>query len=109
MAAPENAHHLGRAPVINSLKYSALASGEGRIELAFSIVDYQEDRQSLELIGKESGGETLDEEPCPGYGTEIIRGIIQSDLQGYANLCYPSQGAHHRFRIKLQNDELNVV
>lgn len=95
--------------LINSLKYGSLASEKGRIELAFSIVDRQENRHSLELIWTESGGEALDEEPRPGIGTEIIRGIIKSDLQGSANFCYPNQGAHHRFRIQLQCDELNVV
>lgn len=95
--------------LINSLKYGALASEEGRIEIALTNVDRQEDRQTLEMIWTESGGEALDEEPRPGIGTEIIRGIIQSDLQGCAKLSYPSRGAHHRFRIQLPCDELKVV
>jgi two-component sensor histidine kinase len=86
----------------NSLKYGALKSPTGRVDVQWNVVDAAEGaNRRLELTWRESGGPPIDAAPAPGQGTGLILGFVRSELRGMAELSYPPQGAAHRFQLNL--------
>jgi PAS domain S-box-containing protein len=82
----------------NSLKYGALASPTGLIDVTWAVHDgHDMNAAAIEMTWTERGGPPIESEPQPHLGTSLIRGFMRSDLRGQATLEYPLQGASHRF------------
>ncbi|MCC6320639.1 MAG: MASE1 domain-containing protein [Phycisphaerales bacterium] len=108
--------------VVNSLKYGALASSDGRVRLKWSAepdgaglrirFTWREmpssrvsppPRNSHDLLpdGHHANGEGIRRS-----GLDLIAGLIRSDLRGSAKFSFPPDGALHSFDVHLQ-DALN--
>ncbi len=88
--------------VTNCLKYGAMKSESGRVEISWSTQPATEFSQSiLSLEWKESGGPTIEFEPSLSTGTTLIMGLARSELLGHADLSFPREGARHSILITL--------
>lgn len=88
--------------IANSLKYGALGSKRGHVDLRWTIGDTVSAKGvDLELTWDEHGGPEIDKEPTPGQGTGLIVGFVRTELRGAATLGYPRTGACHRFSLCL--------
>ena len=86
----------------NSLKYGALRTRSGKVEVRWSI-DETAAHHSIpfKLIWRESHGPPILSDPTPGQGTGLIEGFVRTELRGTVELCYPREGAAHRFLLQL--------
>jgi PAS domain S-box-containing protein len=86
----------------NSLKYGALRTVPGRVELTWTVSETRtNDGRRFELSWRESGGPPITAAPTTGQGTELIQGFVRTELRGVAHLSYPATGAFHRFILNL--------
>lgn len=88
---------LGQAPVslamvlhelmTNSAKYGALSEPDGRVSLAWTT-------QGTEVVLRwsRSGGPPVSPPAKAGFGTRLIRGIVQSELRGSIRIDYNRTG-----------------
>jgi two-component sensor histidine kinase len=97
---------------MNSLKYGALSTKNGRLFIDWRLTDddaEQSSDQRLELTWRESGGPPVaDDQPKPGIGTGLIDGLVRHELDGTATLTYPPQGALHQFVFRLAANPLTT-
>lgn len=94
--------------IVNSTKHGAMSVPGGTVRVTWSIEPTAADESTpadqsrvLTIDWTEQGGPPIESEPSPGYGTSLVEGLIEFDLQGSATLSYPSDGVHHRLRINL--------
>lgn len=99
----------------NSLKYGALKTDQGRINISWSIPHSNDSAKQIQLDWSESHGPEVKEDPTPHLGSQIIEGIVTSELGGQVQFSYPPQGAQHRFVLTLdtvdkspENEKLNA-
>ena len=99
----------------NSLKYGALRSSAGAIGVDW-IVERSGDATGsatggadgathVQMSWRESGGPALGDDPPEGAGTQLMRGLIKTELRGTLELSYPRDGAWHRIMITLDAPE----
>lgn len=78
----------------NALKYGALSTREGRVEVRWRV-EGSGDSQTLTLDWTESGGPAVAQPSRVGFGSRLIRmGLAGS---GGADLCYDATGLKARF------------
>lgn len=85
----------------NSFKHGALKSDLGRIRIAWEADDSQDQGVSLRWDWQESGGPVIEVKPTPGGGSNLIEGLIRSELNGSVELAYPRTGARHRMTMQV--------
>lgn len=85
--------------VTNSLKYGALTSPSGRINVICETSDEPDQSRLVTLWWRESGGPPIEHTPSAGVGTTLIKGLATADLRGEVELTYPREGAVHRLRF----------
>ena len=74
----------------NALKHGALSVEEGRLSIAWSYVTPGE---SLSLEWQEFGGPPVTGEPgSHGFGTVLLRQVVESQLGGTLDLLWPPSG-----------------
>jgi two-component system CheB/CheR fusion protein len=84
----------------NAAKYGALRGSAGRVELRWEQLNGTGgDRLAFHWC--ERDGDPIDPPDREGLGTQLVRGLVESDLRGQVELSYPSEGAAHRFTITL--------
>lgn len=87
--------------LVNSVKHGALKLDTGRVHLSWRHDDSAADPGRLRLSWRESGGPMIEVKPAPGSGTELIAGLVRTELQGEPEMTYPRQGAQHAFVIHI--------
>ena len=84
----------------NSIKHGALGTRGGRVELEWEPDPAAGDGR-CRLRWRESGGPPIAGDPGSGLGSELITGLVRSDLRGDVELGYRPGGVDHRFTINL--------
>jgi two-component system CheB/CheR fusion protein len=85
----------------NSLKHGALGAAGGAVDVSWDEAAADADASPLTLRWEESGGPPIATQPAPGFGTDLIEGLLGSELRGRAQFTYPPRGARHEFLITL--------
>ena len=79
----------------NAVKYGALSSSEGRIEIAWSQAD-----DTIEIMWKESGGPKIATPTRTGFGTKLIDATVKG-LNGSAEREFGENGFSCRITMRL--------
>lgn len=88
----------------NSLKYGALSSSEGHIEVEW-VVEPNGDSSQLNIRWQEKAGENGSERPTRrGFGSELIERMVPYELGGSAALRVDGDATVCSFSIPLSND-----
>jgi PAS domain S-box-containing protein len=87
--------------MINSLKYGALGVEQGRVRISWEMHAEEDAARRLLLRWQDVGGPPIENEPEPGVGTGLLRGLVKSELHGSAELTYPREGVSHTLEIAL--------
>ena len=78
----------------NAVKYGALSTAEGGVDLSWSAEPSPEPRQSsnLHLVWREHGGPPVDEPAGRGFGSKLIERGLASAIGGVATLTFAREG-----------------
>lgn len=75
----------------NAAKYGALSSPSGRIDLTWTVIDgVKPDR--LRVRWEESGGPPVNQPTRVGFGTQLIKRVLASEIAGTVELDYQTTG-----------------
>ena len=86
----------------NSLKYGALMKPGGKVSIQWTVDEEAgSDERVLLLTWQESDGPPIPSPPQTGQGSQLILGFSRTELRGEVELTYPSDGACHRFKFRL--------
>ena len=88
----------------NAAKYGALACGDGRVMVDWSISDQKSPR--LHITWREAGGEPIPEPERRGFGTRLIERNVRHDLHGTVQLSYPPEGFCAEISLPLETETL---
>jgi two-component sensor histidine kinase len=72
----------------NAIKYGALATETGRVEVTWAV----EDGNQVRLLWKESGGPTANPPDQKGFGLQLIETLCPFELQGTAEVRFVPDG-----------------
>lgn len=86
----------------NAVKFGALSSPGGRVELGWSVVA-NGSRPALRIEWTESGGPLIEPRARSGFGTRLIEQGVETELGGTASLNFASEGL--RCEIKVPMDD----
>lgn len=89
----------------NAAKYGSLSTPEGTISIEWRL----DPKQQLHLSWIESGGPPITDPPQPGFGTSLIRGVIEHELAGSVGIEYPQEGLSCTMIIPMESQSLNVI
>lgn len=89
----------------NAAKYGALAAGDGRVFVDWSIPDLREPR--LVLKWRENGGPPAAPPARRGFGSRLIERNVRHDLAGDVKVVYASDGFSAEISIPLNRDDKN--
>jgi two-component system CheB/CheR fusion protein len=81
----------------NACKYGALSNSTGRVDVAWAVRPDQNGK-TFELSWKESGGPRITAPSRSGFGTSVIRHVIETQLRGKVRLDYASEGLSWQLR-----------
>jgi PAS domain S-box-containing protein len=89
----------------NAAKYGALSNPDGRVEISWSR---RENGTSLRLDWREFGGPPVVVPANAGFGSRLIRSLIEKELTGEVALDFPKDGVHCAMTVPLRllGDEL---
>jgi two-component sensor histidine kinase len=79
----------------NALKYGALSGDEGRVEVAWRVLDEGDERR-LCLEWTESGGPPVTPPARRGFGSRLVERSLARDMQGEVSLSFEPQGVRCR-------------
>lgn len=85
----------------NAIKYGALSTPTGRIEIAWKLIGHGD--QSVELVWRERGGPRIDRKATTGFGTTLIDRVVSSDLHGSSHLDFDPAGISCTISFQLQS------
>ncbi|QQE13660.1 transporter substrate-binding domain-containing protein [Planctomycetota bacterium] len=84
----------------NAAKYGALSCKDGEVEFTWERID----DCYVWLRWKERGGPRIDEPGYTGFGTKLIKGLVEFELQGDVKMDYQEDGLVCELKIKLISD-----
>jgi two-component sensor histidine kinase len=84
----------------NAIKYGALASPEGRIDVAWTI-DAGAEPAMLDIAWRESGGPAVAAPTRRGFGSRMIERGLAHELNGVARLTFNAEGVACHMRLPL--------
>lgn len=76
----------------NSMKYGALSSHNGRVQISWSDIATESGERTLRLVWAESGGPPVRAPSSTGFGTTIIKRHAAAAFGGRADAEYPVEG-----------------
>ena len=78
----------------NAVKYGALSTVQGRVDLSWTITQHAEAGGSpkLELVWREHGGPPVELPAKRGFGSKLIERGLASAIGGHATLSFPCEG-----------------
>lgn len=94
VAAPAAAQALSMAIfelTANALKYGALSTASGRVDIQWSV-NQPDGRRLFNMSWRESGGPTVQKPETTGFGHSIIRDMVARSLDGEASLEFAASG-----------------
>ncbi len=89
----------------NAVKYGALKTSEGRIEISAKI---DEDEGRLRLRWKEKGGPPVETPTRRSFGMQLIEKSFMSQLSGNALVSFNPMGVVCEFDIPLAAIQMNM-
>ena len=89
----------------NAVKYGALATENGRIDIRWRVAATDDDTRVLALEWRESGGPPVAETRRSGFGTRLIAGGISRELGGTVDLTFPPDGVRCALRVPLDEPD----
>lgn len=89
----------------NSQKYGALATGDGHLEIDWTVQAARDQGPLLRLQWRERGGPAITRPVREGVGTGLIQGLMRTELCGEAVLRFPAEGAQHELTGRLDQPE----
>ncbi|MDE2184258.1 MAG: PAS domain S-box protein [Alphaproteobacteria bacterium] len=89
--------------VTNALKYGALSSPRGRVDISWRVHRADESAR-LEFQWIESNGPTVAPPLKRGFGTKFIEGGIEADLQAEVRLQFDPRGVRCTIRAPLKQE-----
>lgn len=88
----------------NAQKHGALSAQDGRIDIACRFAEDDKGQAMLCLRWTERGGPAPSTPHEPGNGTQLIAGVVRSDLRGEIRFRWPPQGADHELSFPLAEE-----
>ncbi|MFH5924534.1 HWE histidine kinase domain-containing protein [Roseomonas xinghualingensis] len=86
----------------NAMKYGALSTAEGQVELAWQLSGAGQERR-LHLIWKERGGPPVAVPLHRGFGSRLIKDNLEAATRGSVDLAYPVDGFSLSLDAPLEN------
>lgn len=80
----------------NALKHGSLSVPQGQVRINWIVSD-----QHLKLEWVEENGPPVPAQPGSGWGTQVIRGLIEHDLEGHVDLSFRPEGLHVHIEVPL--------
>lgn len=99
--APRVAQPLGLALhelATNAVKYGAMSDRQGHVELSWHV-----NGKHLHMDWIERCGQAITPPAQPGFGSQLIVGLISYELQGQATIDYPPTGLTCRITLPINN------
>ncbi len=87
----------------NATKYGAWSVPDGKVELAWSVVDVDEG-QELEIVWQESGGPPVSAPEKTGFGTNVMKFAIERGLRGRIDTSFAESGIRHEIRVPRRDE-----
>jgi PAS domain S-box-containing protein len=87
--------------VTNAAKYGALSTRDGRASVSWRLLQDGEADAGLCFEWQETGGPIVQPTVRPGYGIEVIRGLLPHELGGKVDLAFASDGIRCRLDVPL--------
>jgi PAS domain S-box-containing protein len=88
----------------NAVKYGALSSASGLVQVSWSI-DGSEEDSVLAIDWRETDGPRIEGEPSPGFGSRLLRQTITQELAGQLALRFEPQGVSCRIAVPIRSSE----
>jgi len=87
----------------NASKYGSLSALEGHLDLSWSVVR-SEQGPTLRIDWREHGGPTPEETRQAGFGSKLIRAVIERQLSGRIEQTFAPEGLHADILIPLGHE-----
>lgn len=107
MLGPKTAQSIAMALnelATNAVKYGALSSAQGRVEVEWSIDPALDGAPRLKLRWRERGGPPVFPPSRRGFGSELIEGAIAYELRGEALLAFHPEGVECLIDVPLMSE-----
>lgn len=88
----------------NATKYGALSNDDGRVEIRWSL----DGDRTLRLRWRERDGPTVTPPDREGFGTSLIRQLVEYDLRGGADFSFPAEGLICEITFQANSGEADV-
>jgi two-component sensor histidine kinase/CheY-like chemotaxis protein len=82
----------------NAAKYGALKAGEGAIDIRWSVSDDEAEDATFDMSWTERGGPPVEAPKQRGFGTRVIKQMLELGLAGEVQLAYEQSGLRWRLR-----------
>lgn len=89
----------------NASKYGSLSNPQGVVHIEWGIGDAE---PQLLMSWREQGGPAVTVADSGGFGTTLIRRVIEYDLKGKVDLRFPPEGMHGRLTFPLRDGGLSA-
>ncbi len=89
----------------NAVKYGALKSRTGRVDIRWNVKGNSRSERYLEMSWTEKDGPPIVPPQRSGFGSTVIERLLMQSLGGKVVVEYPSEGLRWRFRAPLSNIE----
>jgi two-component sensor histidine kinase len=86
----------------NALKYGALSVTGGQVDIAWQLLDAED--QLVELIWQEKGGPPVKQARTSGFGTTLIDRVLQRDLDAKIEIDFEPQGLRFGVKFRMLRD-----
>lgn len=87
----------------NSAKFGALSNSAGRVEITWTVHDNASGDPELAIMWVESGGPPVQTPTSRGFGTSVVRDLVEIGLGAKVELLYPSAGLVWRMHCPARN------
>jgi len=87
--------------VTNAVKYGALSTNAGHLEVAWSVIESEDRLKQLRIRWSESGGPPVAPPKRQGFGSRLIRRSIEGELGGNMVLNFAESGVAYDISVPL--------
>lgn len=87
----------------NAVKYGALSTPSGFVDLSWRISKTEDGGQVFELIWKENGGPPVVQPTRKGFGHVVMDRLVKASLAGSADLAFEPDGVRWTLRVPTDN------
>ncbi len=87
--------------VTNAVKYGALSTPTGRLQLTWEVVPAEDGPSQLRVQWKETGGPPVQPPKRQGFGSRLIRRSVEGELDGTIVLNFDQAGVSYDISVPL--------